>query len=209
MPLLLEERYRKPLVDDKTSKKFLFLPPEIGGIWIDSLGNLETGYESTGSLPKQEVKMRRDITIVGANDSKNGALRNSRAAQEADLNWLWLIVNSRSFYYDLPLRTKPRNKDDKLCLCPFIDYFNHGNQGVRTDPISLHYIDLSSVRWPTTSKVSLSLRIEIMVSECFESEDYPKPDQRKAKKFSFLTDSMAMIFFGLIVSLQSMIETST
>ena len=133
MPLMLQDLYRRPLVDERTDKAFLLLPPTIGGIWIDSSGNLETKYESTGSLPKQEAKLRRDIPAIGAINLRNGILGRDGALQEPDLSWLWLMVNSRSFYYDLPLRTKPKNKDDKLCLCPFIDYFNHGNEGVSPD----------------------------------------------------------------------------
>ena len=43
----------------------------------------------------------------------------------------WLIVNTRSFFYDLPLRRTPQKHDDKMILCPYIDYFNHADSGCR------------------------------------------------------------------------------
>ena len=169
MPLMLQKIYRKPHVDRKTGKEFLFLPPAIGGIWINSLGNLETEYESNGSLPKQEAKMKRDMPVSGANDLKIDILSREGTVQELDLNWLWLMINSRSFYYDLPLRTKPRIKDDKLCLCPFMDYFNHDNQGVRSDSSRLEVTDLDSVKYPMISKDLASMRTGIIVSKLLAS----------------------------------------
>jgi hypothetical protein len=45
----------------------------------------------------------------------------------------WLVVNTRSFFYDLPLRRAPRVHEDKMILCPFIDYFNHADAGCHVE----------------------------------------------------------------------------
>ena len=43
--------------------------------------------------------------------------------------YYWLIVNTRSFYYELPgIKAQPA-RDDRMVLCPFVDYFNHADHG--------------------------------------------------------------------------------
>jgi len=58
--------------------------------------------------------------------------------------YAWMLVNSRSFYWDYPAakpekrqprgRQKPKSLpvNDCMTLCPFMDYFNHSNGGVST-----------------------------------------------------------------------------
>ena len=53
--------------------------------------------------------------------------------------YTWLIVNTRTFYWDypdlpnshprLPKRRAKLTADDCYCMCPFIDYFNHSDVG--------------------------------------------------------------------------------
>ncbi len=41
----------------------------------------------------------------------------------------WLIINTRSFYYELlGAKIQPARKD-RMVLCPFVDYFNHADHG--------------------------------------------------------------------------------
>lgn len=42
----------------------------------------------------------------------------------------WLVVNSRSFYYEIPGFDVPASVDDRMVMCPFVDYFNHQDHGV-------------------------------------------------------------------------------
>ena len=43
----------------------------------------------------------------------------------------WLLVNSRTFYFELPnVKTLPP-RDDRIVMCPFVDLFNHHDTGVR------------------------------------------------------------------------------
>ncbi|KAI9784718.1 MAG: hypothetical protein M1816_000721 [Peltula sp. TS41687] len=52
-----------------------------------------------------------------------------------DYLYHWLVVNSRSFYYIIPgmMKLPP---SDCMALCPFMDYFNHAETGVKS-PVSL------------------------------------------------------------------------
>jgi hypothetical protein len=53
--------------------------------------------------------------------------------------YTWLIVNTRTFYWDypdlpnshprLPKRRPKLTADDCYCMCPFMDYFNHSDVG--------------------------------------------------------------------------------
>ena len=53
--------------------------------------------------------------------------------------YTWLIVNTRTFYWEypdlpnshprLPKRRAKLTADDCYCMCPFIDYFNHSDEG--------------------------------------------------------------------------------
>jgi hypothetical protein len=46
-----------------------------------------------------------------------------------NFRYFWLVVNTRSFYYDEP-GTRWRNRDDKMCLTAVADLFNHLETGV-------------------------------------------------------------------------------
>ncbi|GME35689.1 set domain-containing protein [Neofusicoccum parvum] len=57
--------------------------------------------------------------------------------------YYWLIVNTRTFYWDYPTTTRTgkqqvkRRKlipDDCMALCPFMEYFNHADEGVGLFP---------------------------------------------------------------------------
>lgn len=80
-----------------------------------------------GLLAKQETKFQKDLEIVQQTDP------------DISVDWYkycWLIVNTRSFYYELPGLKEQRPKRDCLVMCPFVDLFNHADEGVSDiDPI--------------------------------------------------------------------------
>lgn len=46
-----------------------------------------------------------------------------------EYTYYWLIVNTRSFYFEVP-GTVDFAHGDRMVLCPFVDYFNHNDHGV-------------------------------------------------------------------------------
>ena len=72
-------------------------------------------------LHRQEQKLEKDWKVFS-----QGVL----GADFSTFRYCWLVVNTRSFYYELPGMRKPSSVDDRIALCPFIDYFNHQDEGV-------------------------------------------------------------------------------
>ena len=84
-------------------------------------------------LRNQEQKLDRDWQVVHA--------------QYPDLScsqfkYYWLITNTRCFYWEFfklarqaVKKGKRLPRDDCMALCPFADYFNHADEGVR-DPFA-------------------------------------------------------------------------
>lgn len=97
------------------------LPPAIRGRWAS--GEMERhGDDSSGLLRQQEKKLHEDWAVV------------SKVFPREKLdNYMhyWLLVNTRSFYYDFPKTRYPQAREDRMVLCPFVDYFNHSDHGVR------------------------------------------------------------------------------
>lgn len=44
--------------------------------------------------------------------------------------YCWLIVNTRSFYFEMPKVERQPPREDRMVLCPFVDLFNHSDVGV-------------------------------------------------------------------------------
>jgi hypothetical protein len=42
----------------------------------------------------------------------------------------WTAVNTRSFYYEVK-NAKKKAPNDCMAVCPFMDYINHADEGVR------------------------------------------------------------------------------
>ena len=103
----------------------LLLPPTIRDPCItgrDSAPVQESGRPTDAYLlAQQRVRLQRDW---------NAALGAVPDLDYEEFLYHWLVVNTRCFYYDLPLSMKVRSRDDKMVLCPFIDLFNHADQGV-------------------------------------------------------------------------------
>lgn len=100
-------------------------PPAIGGRWSALpkkwLARDISSQYNLSLLAKQEKKLREDWDIV------------SKVFPREKLEiftYFWLLVNTRSFYYELQHTKSLRARNDRMVLCPFIDYFNHNHQGV-------------------------------------------------------------------------------
>ncbi|MCJ1479801.1 hypothetical protein MMC13_008487 [Lambiella insularis] len=127
MPLLWLQSFpeiKSP--DSRPNDEQFRLPPGIGGMWMNAL--LKPEYRRTAYLSclltKQRTKLEKDWALVS---------QAIPTASYADYAYYWFIVNTRSFYCDLPTRLKPLTMDDRMVLCPFIDYFNHADKGCNVD----------------------------------------------------------------------------
>ena len=95
------------------------LPPAIGGRW-QLLPSLSRVSEDVGLLNRQARRFLADWNIV------------SRIFPDKvweDYAYYWLVVNTRSFYFELPDATNTAQAD-RMVMCPFVDYFNHDDHGV-------------------------------------------------------------------------------
>lgn len=96
------------------------LPPAIGGRWGSPRMMWRTD-NSSGLLCQQERKLQEDWVIA----SKVFPVESLEKYR-----YYWLLVNTRSFYYDLSGPKYHQAREDRMVLCPFVDYFNHADHGV-------------------------------------------------------------------------------
>ncbi|MCJ1367693.1 hypothetical protein MMC16_006827 [Acarospora aff. strigata] len=97
------------------------LPPSISGRWSTVNVHKPPTEESTsGLLPKQEAKFKKDWTKVSSVIP---------GADRGRYMYYWLIANTRTFYHELPGRKQKKKmaREDCMALCPFADYFNHAD----------------------------------------------------------------------------------
>lgn len=102
-------------------KNACVLPPAIGGRW----GSIQMALhrdDSSGLLQRQGKRLQEDWAIA-SKAFPRGTLE--------DYKHCWLLVNTRSFYYDFPKASYPQARENCMVLCPFVDYFNHSDHGVR------------------------------------------------------------------------------
>ena len=120
MPILWPKAVRssQQLPDNLENGEFRALPPAISDL---SFYDHASGKVSGGLLHVQERNFSRDWVAVS---------RALSTAKYQEFLYYWLIVNTRSFYYELPSRGKTQPKADRMVLCPFVDYFNHTDYGV-------------------------------------------------------------------------------
>ena len=100
---------------------FSALPPAAGGRWAHSQMSRCPLTNSACLLTRQEDKLQKDWLIVS---------RVFAGASFVNYRYYWLLVNSRSFYYEISGTTDPPSTEDRMVLCPFVDYFNHQDHGV-------------------------------------------------------------------------------
>ena len=119
MPILWPEKLRTRVDGSNTCS---ILPPAIGcGGWAHrSLMSFRNDM-SPGLLRKQEAKFEKDIATVQRQFPKLSVDR---------YRYYWLVVNTRTFYYELPNLKEKRSNEDRLVMCPFVDFFNHADEGV-------------------------------------------------------------------------------
>ena len=97
------------------------LPPAIAGRWAHSQLHDFWKTRDTAPLYQQEKKLKADWDIV-SKVFPNHML--------PEYTYYWLIVNTRSFYFEVSGSKPAKNHDDRMVLCPFVDYFNHNDHGV-------------------------------------------------------------------------------
>lgn len=126
MPMLWPQTVRSRIHEDEKGleKSFSLLPPAArDGTWAH--GSLSGFSErmSKGLLLQQEAKFEADW---------NAIKRSYPKAQKDLYQYYWLIVNTRSFYFELQGIEEKKPKEDRMVLCPFVDFFNHADHGVST-----------------------------------------------------------------------------
>lgn len=97
------------------------LPPAIAGRWAHNQLHEFWKVRDTAPLYQQEKKLKADWDIVSK-------VFPNQTLQE--YTYYWLIVNTRSFYFEVSSSEAAQNHDDRMVLCPFVDYFNHNDHGV-------------------------------------------------------------------------------
>ncbi len=95
------------------------LPPAIGGRW-QHVPSLSRVREHVGLLNRQATNFGADWNIVSRVFPDKGW---------EEYAYYWLVVNTRSFYFELPDATNTPHAD-RMVMCPFVDYFNHNDHGV-------------------------------------------------------------------------------
>ena len=99
-----------------TNEPTYALPPNVGGMMP---GHSELRNE--GLLYRQKKNRDADWKIVSKVFSDKTL---------TEYTYYWLIVNTRCFYFDALGGQVPKSRDDRMVLCPFVDYFNHSDHGV-------------------------------------------------------------------------------
>ncbi len=103
------------------------LPPAISGRWNTPEPHNSALILDQGLLAGQQQKFTRDWARVSA--IMPGADRDRYLCN-------WLIINTRTFYHELPGRKKRGiARKDCMALVPFADYFNHADEGVGEYPL--------------------------------------------------------------------------
>ena len=97
------------------------LPPAIAGRWAHNQLHELWKTRDTALIYQQEKKLKADWDIV-SKVFPNRLL--------SEYTYYWLIVNTRSFYFEVSGKEAAQDHDDRMVLCPFVDYFNHDDHGV-------------------------------------------------------------------------------
>lgn len=112
------------LLDETTTHHDCDLPfpSAIDHSSTDSLDGVFEANPNLSLLQKQRRKLKADWEKVGE------ALPNMSFERYVHY---WLLVSTRTFYFEMPgVKTHPP-RDDRIVMCPFIDLFNHNDTGVR------------------------------------------------------------------------------
>ena len=126
MPILWPTTITEPVSSSSQDKGRILslhascpLTPDISGRWNTATSISSTKTPNGGLLAKQEARVEKDWAKV------------STAIPAADREryiYYWLLVNTRTFYHELPRKqTVKTPREDCMALCPFADYFNHAD----------------------------------------------------------------------------------
>ena len=139
MPILWPTSLQGPLGDSGNlltmagdiAKPIFALPPAIGGKWRGMPEYSERG--DAGLLYRQKQKLEADWKVV---------LKAFPNRNLSEYIYYWLIVNTRSFYFDALGGQTPKSCDDRMVLCPFVDYFNHNDSGVSLNRTLIYVVNI-------------------------------------------------------------------
>ena len=124
----------------------VILPPTLTGQWAghvarraceDWLDKVETAKEKhvdpperSGNLWQQQRNYERDLRAV-KDLITSGAitLHKTTVDFQDSFSLAWLNVNTRTFYYVDKEEAIPDDSNEAMIMCPFIDLFNHADQG--------------------------------------------------------------------------------
>ena len=140
LPLLLPPAVRRAAMADPV--KFRLLPWSIVG-----RGGTKAGAETeaTALLALQEARFERDWAACAgtaqAVDSADGDV-----LIKERFRYYWLLVNSRTFYCDDGSLAGIKDKAQRMVMCPFVELFNHADQGVSEKPRATPAKDASRLR---------------------------------------------------------------
>ncbi|KAI4157398.1 MAG: hypothetical protein L6R39_000680 [Caloplaca ligustica] len=116
-PTLTERLLDESVLDEDL---VLLLPPAIECPAVGAAGSAPRSDKRCGLLQTQRRKLRADWQAV------------SRIMPNASFEsylYFWLVVNTRSFYYEMPnVKTQP-SREGCMAMVPFIDLFNHSDSG--------------------------------------------------------------------------------
>ena len=174
MPLLWPEGVRAHLQSKEEAHGALYslLPPAIGsGQWVKESSAGFGARLSKGLLRQQEDRFLEDWAKVKVV---------CPTADRATFLYSWLIVNTRSVYFELPSSKGARLKADNVALCPFVDLFNHADQGVSASDCSMGSRLSTSATLLLTSLAIRLLQTETTVRfECSASSSGASVDRRQ------------------------------
>lgn len=103
------------------TNSFLPFPPAIDGSWASPIPSNSRTRENVGLLHAQKERFEKDWAIVSASLPE---------VSVDNYTYHWLIVNTRSCYFEIPKTKVHLNRKDRMMLCPYIDMFNHADRGV-------------------------------------------------------------------------------
>ena len=106
---------------DGSRQSLMLLPPAISGMTSTGDSDSLVPRNLTSLLCKREAAITKDWKVVS---------KTCPSAEFEQYRYFWLIVNSRSFFYDVPQDPEPQSHGDKMVLCPYLDYLNHADEGV-------------------------------------------------------------------------------
>ncbi|KAI4278769.1 MAG: hypothetical protein L6R38_005167 [Xanthoria sp. 2 TBL-2021] len=145
------------LLDETTTHHDCDLPfpSAIDHSSTDSLDGVFEANPNLSLLQKQRRKLKADWEKVGE------ALPNMSFERYVHY---WLLVSTRTFYFEMPgVKTHPP-RDDRIVMCPFIDLFNHNDTGC-----NVHYADTG---YTVTTDKTYDPGDEVYVSYGQHSNDF-------------------------------------